>query len=181
MNLVTNVTKQEYSFRVRRKRDGEEFTMLIEAESEAAARLLIPDTVELAEEKSENPHRHKFFKKGVDFSSRMNYTKCVTEREVKQCHHAQADQRLKIPRMCASASGLMRKQTVCLTSIVKRKKSTKRKPSGRECSCFWRKKNKCLASTLPQAKRNTYPTQGVALVLNLSYHMGYAPVKQKCR
>lgn len=53
MNLVTNVTKQEYSFRVRRKRDGEEFTMLIEAESEAAARLLIPDTVELAEEKSE--------------------------------------------------------------------------------------------------------------------------------
>jgi hypothetical protein len=49
MNLVTNVTKQEYSFRVRRKRDGEEFTMLIEAESEAAARLLIPDTVELVE------------------------------------------------------------------------------------------------------------------------------------
>lgn len=53
MNLVTNVTKREYSFRVRRKRDGEEFVMLIEAESEAAARLLIPDTVELMEEKSE--------------------------------------------------------------------------------------------------------------------------------
>lgn len=49
MNLVTNVTKQEYSFRVRRKRDGEEFTMLIEAESEAAARLLLPNTVELVE------------------------------------------------------------------------------------------------------------------------------------
>lgn len=49
MNLVTNVTKQEYSFRVCRKRDGEEFVMLIEAESEAAARLLIPDTVELVE------------------------------------------------------------------------------------------------------------------------------------
>lgn len=54
MNLVTNVTKQEYSFRVRRKRDGAEFVMLIEAESEAAARLLLPDTVELVE-KSENP------------------------------------------------------------------------------------------------------------------------------
>lgn len=51
--LVTNVIKQDYSFRVRRKRDGEEFVMLIEAESEAAARLLIPDTVELAEKKSE--------------------------------------------------------------------------------------------------------------------------------
>ena len=49
MNLVTNVTKQEYSFRVRRKLDGVEFVMLIEAESEAAARLLIPDTVELVE------------------------------------------------------------------------------------------------------------------------------------
>lgn len=49
MNLVTNVTKQEYPFRVRRKRDGVEFIMLIEAESEAAARLLIPDTVELVE------------------------------------------------------------------------------------------------------------------------------------
>lgn len=49
MNLVTNVTKQEYRFTVRRKRDGEEFTMLIEAESEAAARLLLPDTVELVE------------------------------------------------------------------------------------------------------------------------------------
>lgn len=53
MKLVTNVTKREYSFRVRRKRDGEEFTMLIQAESEAAARLLIPDTVELVE----NPHK----------------------------------------------------------------------------------------------------------------------------
>lgn len=52
MNLVTNVTKREYSFRVRRKRDGEEFVMLIEAESESAARLLIPDTVELVEKKS---------------------------------------------------------------------------------------------------------------------------------
>ncbi len=52
MNLVTNVTKREYSFRVRRKRDGEEFIMLIEAESEAAARLLIPETVEIVDEKS---------------------------------------------------------------------------------------------------------------------------------
>lgn len=51
MNLVTNVTKQEYSFRVRRKRDGATFTMLIEAESESAARLLIPDTVEIVEPK----------------------------------------------------------------------------------------------------------------------------------
>lgn len=51
MNLVTNVTKREYSFHVRRKRDGEEFVMLIEAESEAAARLLIPDTVEIVEPK----------------------------------------------------------------------------------------------------------------------------------
>lgn len=49
MNLVTNVTKQEYSFHVRRKRDGDEFVMLIEAESEAAARLLIPETVEIVE------------------------------------------------------------------------------------------------------------------------------------
>lgn len=49
MNLVTNVTKQEYSFHVRRKRDGAVFTMLIEAESEAAALLLIPDTVEIVE------------------------------------------------------------------------------------------------------------------------------------
>ena len=55
MNLVTNVTKREYSFRVRRKRDGEEFVMLIEAESEAAARLLIPDTVEILEPRE--PHR----------------------------------------------------------------------------------------------------------------------------
>jgi len=31
------------------KRDGEEFVMLIEAESEAAAKLLLPDTVELVE------------------------------------------------------------------------------------------------------------------------------------
>lgn len=51
MNLVTNVTKQEYSFHVRRKRDGAVFTMLIQAESEAAARLLIPDTVEIVEPK----------------------------------------------------------------------------------------------------------------------------------
>ena len=47
--LVTNVVKREYPLTVRRKRDGEEFTMLIEAESEAAARLLLPDTVELVE------------------------------------------------------------------------------------------------------------------------------------
>ena len=52
MNLVTNVTKREYLFRVRRKRDGATFTMLIEAESESAARLLIPDTVEIVGEKS---------------------------------------------------------------------------------------------------------------------------------
>ena len=49
MNLVTNVTKREYPVYVRRKRDGVEFIMLIEAESEAAARLLIPDTVEIVE------------------------------------------------------------------------------------------------------------------------------------
>ncbi len=47
--LVTNVTKREYPIPVRRKRDGAEFVMLVEAESEAAAKLLIPDTVELAE------------------------------------------------------------------------------------------------------------------------------------
>ncbi len=47
--LVTNVIKREYPLTVRRKRDGEVFTMLIEAESEAAARLLLPDTVELVE------------------------------------------------------------------------------------------------------------------------------------
>lgn len=45
--LVTNVIKREYPFTVRRKRDGVEFVMLIEAESEAAAKLLLPDTVEL--------------------------------------------------------------------------------------------------------------------------------------
>ena len=45
--LVTNVIKREYPFTVRRKRDGEIMTMLITAESESAARLLIPDTVEL--------------------------------------------------------------------------------------------------------------------------------------
>lgn len=49
MNLVTNVTKREYPIHVRRKRDGAVFTMLIQAESEAAARLLIPDTVEIVE------------------------------------------------------------------------------------------------------------------------------------
>lgn len=53
--LVTNVTKREYPLTVRRKRDGEEFVMLIEAESEAAARLLLPDTVEILE--SREPHR----------------------------------------------------------------------------------------------------------------------------
>lgn len=47
--FVTNVVKREYPLTVRRKRDGEVFTMLIEAESEAAARLLLPDTVELEE------------------------------------------------------------------------------------------------------------------------------------
>ena len=45
--LVTNVVKREYPFTVRRKRDGEVMTMLITAESETAARLLLPDTVEL--------------------------------------------------------------------------------------------------------------------------------------
>lgn len=53
--LVTNVIKREYPFTVRRKRDGVEFVMLIEAESEAAARLLIPDTVEILEPRE--PHR----------------------------------------------------------------------------------------------------------------------------
>lgn len=47
--LVTNVIKREYPFTVRRKRDGEIMTMLITAESESAARLLLPDTVELVE------------------------------------------------------------------------------------------------------------------------------------
>lgn len=49
MNLVTNVTKREYPIPVRRKRDGAIFTMLIEAESETAAKLLIPDTVEIVD------------------------------------------------------------------------------------------------------------------------------------
>ena len=49
--FVTNVVKREYPLTVRRKRDGEVFTMLIEAESEAAARLLLPDTVELIQPK----------------------------------------------------------------------------------------------------------------------------------
>lgn len=53
--LVTNVVKREYPFTVRRKRDGEVFTMLITAESESAARLLLPDTVELVE--PYEPHR----------------------------------------------------------------------------------------------------------------------------
>lgn len=48
--LVTNVIKREYPLTVRRKRDGEVMTILIEAESEAAARLLLPDTVEPVEE-----------------------------------------------------------------------------------------------------------------------------------
>ena len=47
--LVTTVIKRESPFTVRRKRDGAEFVMLIEAESESAARLLLPDTVELVE------------------------------------------------------------------------------------------------------------------------------------
>lgn len=47
--IVTNVTKREYPIHVRRKRDGVEFIMLIEAESETAARLLIPDTVEIVQ------------------------------------------------------------------------------------------------------------------------------------
>lgn len=50
--LVTNVVKREYPFTVRRKGDGEIMTILIEAESESAARLLLPDTVELID-----PHR----------------------------------------------------------------------------------------------------------------------------
>ena len=53
--LVTNVIKCEYPFHVRRKRDGVEFIMLIEAESEAAAKLLLPDTVEILEPRE--PHR----------------------------------------------------------------------------------------------------------------------------
>lgn len=53
--LVTNVVKREYPFTVRRKRDGEIMTMLITAESETAARLLIPDTVELVE--PHHPHK----------------------------------------------------------------------------------------------------------------------------
>ena len=47
--FVTNVVKREYPLTVRRKRDGEVFTMLIEAESEAAVRLLLSDIVELVE------------------------------------------------------------------------------------------------------------------------------------
>lgn len=47
--LVTNVIKREYPLTVRRKRDGEVFTMLVEAESESAAKLLLPDTVEPVE------------------------------------------------------------------------------------------------------------------------------------
>ena len=47
--LVTNVIKREYPFHVRPKRAGVELVMLIEAEPEAAARLLIPATVELVE------------------------------------------------------------------------------------------------------------------------------------
>lgn len=53
--LVTNVIKREYPLTVRRKRDGEIMTMLITAESESAARLLLPDTVELLE--PHEPHR----------------------------------------------------------------------------------------------------------------------------
>lgn len=52
--LVTNVIKREYSFTVRRKRDGEIMTMLITAESESAARLLLPDTVEILEPREPN-------------------------------------------------------------------------------------------------------------------------------
>ena len=48
--LVTNVIKREYPFHVRRKRDGEIMT-----ESESAARLLLPDTVEILELRE--PHR----------------------------------------------------------------------------------------------------------------------------
>jgi hypothetical protein len=53
--LVTNVIKREYPFTVRRKRDGEIMTMLITAESESAARLLLPDAVEILEPRE--PHR----------------------------------------------------------------------------------------------------------------------------
>lgn len=54
--LVTNVIKREYPFTVRRKRDGEIMTMLITAESETAARLLLPDTVELIRPKPEEKY-----------------------------------------------------------------------------------------------------------------------------
>lgn len=50
MKLVTNVTKREYPITVRRRRGGKVFTMLLTAESEAAARLLVPDTVEIVDE-----------------------------------------------------------------------------------------------------------------------------------
>nr|DAF79232.1 MAG TPA: hypothetical protein [Bacteriophage sp.] len=53
--FVTNVVKREYPFTVRRKRDGEIMTMLITAESESAARLLLPETVELVA--PYKPHR----------------------------------------------------------------------------------------------------------------------------
>ena len=53
--LVTNVIKRESPYTVRRKRDGEIMTMLITAESESAARLLLPDTVEILEPRE--PHR----------------------------------------------------------------------------------------------------------------------------
>lgn len=54
--FVTNVIKREYPFTVRRKRDGEVMTMLITAESESAARLLLPDTVELIRPKPEEKY-----------------------------------------------------------------------------------------------------------------------------
>ena len=53
--FVTNVIKREYPFTVRRKRDGEIMTILITAESESAARLLLPGTVEIIE--PHEPHR----------------------------------------------------------------------------------------------------------------------------
>lgn len=57
MKLVTNVTKREYPITVRRKRGGEVFTMLLTAESETAARLLVPDTVEIVDEPRWKTHK----------------------------------------------------------------------------------------------------------------------------
>lgn len=66
--LVTNVIKREYPFTVRRKRDGEIMTMLITAESESAARLLLPDTVELIRPKPEE----KYLREGAYHYAKTN-------------------------------------------------------------------------------------------------------------